>query len=178
MERKRLTDILHPDEAEGIRAAWEQTEAADDLAPIPPGTYEARLVRHELFKARSGTPGLRLVFQIREGEFAGRQVFYSGWLTPAALPFLKRDLSAIGLMDFDSLSKPTPQGILCRVRVALRRNDEGDEWNEARRFQFAGTEAPDPFAPQLPDEQPPTASAEPEAESPAEDSDDDPDTPF
>lgn len=174
MERKPLSDILSAQETAAIRDAWDTTEAAEDFAPLPPGDYACRLLFHECVTSRSGTPGVRLTFQVSKGEHAGRKVFAEVWLTARAMAFAKRDLGKLGIQSLDDLEKPTPAGILCNCRVALRETDDGTQFNTVRRFDVTGVEPADPFAPT---EEPPAVNGEPEADAEAADADE-PGTPF
>ena len=61
----------------------------------------------------------------------------------------KRDLSKLGVSELDQLEQPLPAGIRCRVKLALRKDDNGAEFNKVRRFDVEGIDAPEPddFAP-------------------------------
>jgi hypothetical protein len=158
MERKSLSDILRGDQADALAAAWDSTEAAADHKPLPKGEFVARVERGELASAKSGTPGYKLCFQVIEGEHAGRRAWHDCWLTPAAMPMTKRDLAKLGIVEHKQLAQPLPQGIVCRLRVTLRRNDDGAEYNRVESFDVLRVETPasDPFAPpaELPAETP------------------------
>lgn len=148
--RKRLSDILINSEAESIRKAWDETQAAADLGPLPVGTYVARVESAEFFSARSGTPGVKLTLVVAEPtEFAGRKLWHDLWLTPAAMPATKRDLLKIGVTDLEQLDKPIPEGLVVECRVALRRDDDKTERNRVVRFDLLRVEPPppNPFAP-------------------------------
>lgn len=170
MQRKSLSDILHNDDRESIARAWDSTSAAPDFAPLPKATYVCHLVGCELFNARTrGTPGVKLTFQVIDGEHAGRKVWHDIWLTPAAMPRTKRQLEKFGVTSFEQLDQPLPRGIRCRVKVTLRTTDDGTDYNEVRGFDVVGIDPPetDPFAPaplangQPPNNLPPTATAAP-----------------
>ncbi len=146
-ERKKLSDILCGTTRDELARQWQTTEAADDLAPLPPGEYVFRLLRGELFASRQGTPGYKLTLEVTEGEYEGRRCWHDVWLTPAALPMAKRDLGKIGIVDIDQLDRPLPAGILIRAKIALRKNDDGTEYNRIARFVPAGVEPGDAFEP-------------------------------
>lgn len=94
--RRKLSGILDGD-GDNLRKQWAETEAAQNFAPLPAGTYTAHVHNVELFNARTGTPGVKIQFRIAEGEHAGRMLFHDSWLTPAALPQTKRDCTKLGL---------------------------------------------------------------------------------
>ncbi len=70
------------------------------------------------------------------------------WLTGKALPLAKRDLGKLGITAAAQLQHPLPAPVACRVRVALRTDDDGARYNRVRSFERAraGTlpAAPDP----------------------------------
>lgn len=148
----KLSDILNTGGQSGddLRAAWNDTAAATDFAPLPSGEYVARIIAGELFTGRTnGTPGYKLTFKVLEGPHDGRQFWHVIWLTPAALPMAKRDLGKLGVVDLEQLERPLPAGIRCAVKLALRRDDDGSEFNKVRRFDVLGIDEParDAFAP-------------------------------
>ncbi|MBX7255709.1 MAG: DUF669 domain-containing protein [Candidatus Hydrogenedentes bacterium] len=146
---KSLTEILQG-HREDIQRAWDTTEAAQDFAPLPAGTYICRIVSGELFESKNGKPGYKLTFRVLEGEYAGRMIWHDVWLTPHALPMAKRDLARLGVSALVQLERPLPQGMRTAVKLALRRDDDGTERNRVRSFEVLGIDAPDvdPFAPQ------------------------------
>src|SRR5262249_11103783 len=146
-ERKRLTDIIRADSHERLKKAWGETQAAGEFAPLPPGDYTARLIDGAATTAKTGTPGYKLTFAVVEGEHAGRRFWHDIWPTDAALPMAKRDLGKLGVTDLDQLDNPLPAGIRCRVKLALRRDDDGNESNRVRSFDVLGIDPPDAFAP-------------------------------
>lgn len=150
----KLTDILSAADADALRRAWAATEMAAELAPLPAGDYIARVVGGEFESSRSnGTPGYKLTFRVLEGNHSGRQFWHDLWLTPAALPMTMRDLAKLGITDVDQLDRPLPPGIRCRVRVTVRKNDLGHEFNRVQQFEVVGIDQPeaDPFAPSADD---------------------------
>ena len=146
----KLSDILNNGDGEGIRKAWNETEAADEFGPLPAGEYTAHIIDGDLEQSRSkGTPGYKLTFKIIDGDYTGRQFWHDVWLTPAALPQAKRDLGKLGVTDLSQLEQPLPRFIRVKAKVALRRDDDGSEYNRVRRFDVLGidTPIPDEFAP-------------------------------
>ena len=137
--RRKLSDILSGG-ADSLRDQWATTEAATDFAPMPAGTYTARVIAGELTNARSGTPGYKLTFRVIDGEHAGRQFWHDVWLTQAALPMAKRDLGKLGVTSLEQLEAPLPPGIRCSCKLALRRDDDGSEYNRVRSFDVIAIE--------------------------------------
>jgi hypothetical protein len=120
-ERKKRSDILRGSTRETLAKQWKDTEAAKDLAPLPPGEYLFRILSGELFTSNQGTPGYKLTLEVTEGEHDGRRCWHDVWLTQAALPMAKRDLGKIGVSDLEQLERPLPPGILVRAKIALRK---------------------------------------------------------
>ena len=148
-KRRRLSDIL-AGQTDDICEQWNQTEAAAEFAPVPAGEYECHVQSGGLFTAKSGTPGFKLTFRVLDGEHVGRQLWHDLWLTAPALPMSKRDLNKLGVTALEQLDTPLPAGrIRCTVRVALRADDSGEQFNRVRSFQVVGIDGPerDPFAP-------------------------------
>ncbi len=141
--RRKLSDIL-AGSTDSLRRQWDSTKAADDFRPLPTGTYTAHVQAVELFNARTGTAGIKVTFKVAEGEHVGRLVWHDLWLTPAALPQTKRDCLKLGLDSIDKLESASiePGRIRCRVRVALRRDDDGTEHNKVRGFDVLGVDDP------------------------------------
>ena len=153
MNSTRLSDILANGNRTELTQAWESTKPAEEFAPLPSGEYVAHVISGELFTARQNhTPGYKLTFKVIEGPLAkdtGRQFWHDLWLTEPALPMAKRDLAKLGITTLQQLDQPLPQGIRCRVKLALRRDDAGAEYNRVRSFQVIGIDKPevDVFAP-------------------------------
>jgi hypothetical protein len=150
MQRKSLSDILRNGDRENLSRAWGETQAAEDFAPLPSGEYVARIVGAELSTSKTkGTAGYKLAFRVLEGKHQGQRFWHDVWLTPAALPMAKRDLAKLGVSALEQLERPLPPGIRCQVKLTLRRDDDGNEYNRVRSFEVIGIDPPeaDPFAP-------------------------------
>jgi hypothetical protein len=147
----KLTDILNAGGFGGdeFSKTWNSTDAAGEFEPLPPGDYLCYAERGELRTAKTGTPGYSLAFKVIDGPHAGRLFWHDLFLTPAALPMAKRDLAKLGIDSPDKLERPLPPGIRCKVKVALRKDDQGNEANRVVRFETIGIDGPtlDPFAP-------------------------------
>ncbi len=158
MQRKRLSDILRDGDRQSLARFWSETEAAEEFGPLPAGEYIARILSGELAASKTkGTPAYKLTFRILEGDFEGRHVWHDLWLTEAAISQTKRDLAKLGVTCLEQLDRPLPPGIRCRVKVALRRDDDGNEHNRVKHFEVLGIDPPedDAFAPaRLPEPSP------------------------
>ncbi len=146
----RLSDILRDGGGDDIRDIWDSTEAAGEMGPLPPGEYVAHIIAGELETSRTkATPGYKLTFSVIAGEFTGRRFWHDCWLTPAALPQTKRDLAKLGVTSIEQLERPLPRFIRCKVKLALRVDDEKNERNRVKQFEVIGIDIPeaDAFAP-------------------------------
>ena len=116
---------------------------------LPSGEYRCSIASGELFTAKTGTPGYKLKLVVLEGEHADRVVWHDVWLSEAALPMAKRDLGKLGVTSLEQLERPLPDGIIVAAKVALRKNDDGTEYNRVNRLDVVGIETPEPepFAP-------------------------------
>ena len=150
--RRQLSDILNGKGVD-LREVWDKTAEAPDFTPLPAGTYTAHVLAVEFFKAKTGTPGVKIQFRICEGEHVGRMLFHDCWLTPAAMPQTKRDMGKLGLFTIEQLENATvpPGRIRCKVRVSLRTDDDGTQRNRVRGFDVVSVDEPtaDPFSPSV-----------------------------
>jgi hypothetical protein len=133
-ERKKLSDLFAGG-AEKAANTWAKTAPAAEFAPLPKGEYDATIVRGELSTSRKGTPGYKLTFEVAGGEHAGKRFWHDVWLTPAALPLAKRDLLKLGITEFKQLEQALSARFRCRVKLVLRRDDGGAEWNRVDHFE-------------------------------------------
>jgi hypothetical protein len=132
---------------ENLLEVWNDAEAAQEFVPLPAGKYHCRLASGKLMRSKKGNVYYRLLFEVIDGEYAGRCCSFPIWLTSAAMPFAKRDLKKISITDLRQLDSPVQQGLICEVTVALRKDDNGEEFNRVRSFLVVGTDAADVFAP-------------------------------
>jgi hypothetical protein len=156
MNPKRLTDLLSGKDVEDLLKRFDETEPAAEYEPVPPGRYEVDFVRGEACRSSRGTPGYTGEFEISKGEYQGRRLWHTFWLTEAADAYTKRDLSKLGITRGEQLNQPVPPGIFCFVQVVVRTDDNGVERNVITRMYEGGirtdTMADADFAgPPLPD---------------------------
>jgi hypothetical protein len=149
IERKKLADILRNADREKLGRIWKTTKAAGDLKPLPSGEYRCSVASGELFNAKSGKPGYKHKLVVLDGEHSDRLIWCDIWLSEAALPMAKRDLGKLGVTGLEQLERPLPDGIIVNAKVALRRNDDGTEYNRVVRLDVVAIETPEPepFAP-------------------------------
>lgn len=148
-ERQKLSDILRGTALDDLAKNWDSTEAADDHATIPAGSYRCALVDGTAFESKSGTPGYKLTLEVLDGDHARRRLWYDVWLSPASMGIAKRELAKIGITSAAQLDDPLPEGFIVAAKVVLQRGDDGREFNKVRSFDVIAFEppTPDPFAP-------------------------------
>jgi Protein of unknown function (DUF669) len=130
MDFTRALDSTNSKSAEGL-AGFDAAESAPEFAPIPPGTYAARIVRGEYCSTKAGNDAYRMRFEVTEGEQTGRTIVRTWTFGPKALPYTKRDLAPFGLTSSAALLAPFPPvGKDYRVRlvVVLQRGNDGREF--------------------------------------------------
>jgi hypothetical protein len=138
-KRPRLDSILSGSGSGGnFDDLWNATDAAGERDPLPPGRYLCLVVNGELAESRTkATPSYKLTFEVVEPtDFAGRKLWHDLWLTPKALPTSKRDLAKLGIVRPDQLRQAPPAGMLADVRVALRTEDDGRQFNRVNGFEI------------------------------------------
>jgi hypothetical protein len=161
--RKSLVDVLNGVDRAELARQFDEAEAAGDMLPLPAGNYRCRVTDGELVTSKGGTPGYTLTFTVDDGKHKGRKVWYTAWLTEAAMPMSKRDLAKLGVTSLDMLDRPLPCGFVCDVKVALRADDDGAERNRVVSFSvvevLADPTADDTFASPLPGTKPEGSAA-------------------
>ena len=147
----KLSDILrNAGNAGDIADAWNTTTAAGDDDILPRGEYVADITKGEAIESRSNrTPGYRLTFEVADGDHKGRRFWHECWFTPKAMSRTKRDLGRLGVTSLEQLERPLPGVFRCRVKLNVRRDDDGNESNRVRTFDVIDFRkpTPDPFAP-------------------------------
>jgi hypothetical protein len=123
-------------------ADFDSTAPAPEFSPLPPGIYSARVAIGEYCSTKAGAEAYRLKFEVTEGEQAGRTVQRIWTFGAKALAYTRRDLQPFGLTSQRLLLMPYPAGkeVSCRLVVALRRGDDGSEFNDIRRIDVVRIE--------------------------------------
>lgn len=138
--RKPLADTFSTggQSLDDVLDLFEKAEAADDLLPLPAGTYRCRLTDGKIEAAKTGTVGYVMQFVVSDGEHAGRRLWHHLWLTDRAVSMAKRDLSRLGITTAAQMKEPLPAVFECDVRVALLTEDDGSQKNRVRDFAVVG----------------------------------------
>lgn len=77
---------------------WKNTAPAEDcnFEPIPEGDYSCIVIDAEMTKSSTDNIGLNVQFEVVEGEYEGRSVYHTFWITDNNIKFVKRDLEILG----------------------------------------------------------------------------------
>lgn len=132
--RRSLVDVVAGFDREELARQFDESAAASDFGPLPSGVYRCRAVDAAFTTSKAGTPGFCVVFAVDVGEFSGRRLWHTLWLTPRAMPMTKRDLLKLGVRRFDQLADQLPPGVVADVKVAVRVDDSGSQRNRVLAF--------------------------------------------
>ena len=135
---RKLSDILNGQSREELARLFDETEAAPDFAPVPTGNYEVDLVHGELYKSQKGTAGYTLHLVVADGEFKGRKIWQTLWLSALAIPYSKRDLKKFGIHSLSECEQPVPRGIYCTISVVVHTEDDGSTRNNVTKIEEGG----------------------------------------
>ena len=120
--------------------AFDSTEAAPEFAPLPAGTYAARVVRGEHCQTKTkGEDAYRMRFEVTEGTHVGKTVIRTWTFGAKARPYTKRDLAPFGLTTRAKLLSPFPEAgreYFVRLVVALQRGNDGIDRNDIKRIDL------------------------------------------
>ena len=112
-------------------------EISDTLEPIPEGQYVAKIASAELKQSSKGNDMIELVFEVTEGEYAGRKLWDYLVLTDNSLWKVKRYVSRLlGLESGNEFEVKEFEGIQCLVTVGIKEGRQGPG-NEVRDVEPA-----------------------------------------
>jgi hypothetical protein len=155
-KRPNYKDILSGGGSD-FKNLWDSTDAAAEFEPLPPGRYRCLVVGGSLAESKTNkTPSYRVTFEVIEpADYAGRKVWDDLWLTAKALAASKRDLAKLRIHRPDQLQQAPPTGLLAEVKVSLRSEDDGTQYNRVVGFKIIGEAPHDVLAPdedEMPDD--------------------------
>ena len=59
------------------------------------------------------------------------------------MPMTKRDLAKLDVTDVTQLERPLPAVLRVKLRVTVRRDDDGNRYNRVKRFDVLGVDEPE-----------------------------------
>jgi hypothetical protein len=116
-------------------ADFDNTEAAPEFTPVPPGVYVARVQSGEATATRAGADAYRMRFEITEGPHTGRTLLRLWTFGEKARRYAQRDLGLFGITSMAQLFSPFPEAgreYVVRLVVALQRGNDGIAWNDVK----------------------------------------------
>ena len=96
---------------------------------MPDGKYQVRIDSVRLDKSQKGDPMIKWELLVISGPHAGRRIFGNSVITAASLPFVKGDLSTVGLQltKFSALAGRLEE--LLDLILEVTRKTKGDYTN-------------------------------------------------
>ncbi len=93
-----LSDREYAEKLKAVDRAWRETQPAEEgsFEPLPSGTYEGIVMDAKLTESSTGTIGLNVQFEVTKGDYEGRYIFHTFWVTSKNIPYVKRDMGMLG----------------------------------------------------------------------------------
>ena len=120
------------------------TATAGEFQPLPSGTYRCLVADGRLAESRRNqTASYKLTFEVLEpSKFAGRKIWHDLWMTAKVLSITNCDLAKLGITSPEQLNQPLPSGMIAEVRLTLRTEDDGQQYNRVVGFKVVGQGTP------------------------------------
>jgi len=121
---------------EGI-AAFDAAVAAPEFTPLPPGIYDATVLKGEYASTKAGKDAYRMRMEVTEGEHVGKTIVRTWTFGEKAMAYTKKDLAPFGLTTTAKLLSPFPEPgreYLVKLVVALQTGDDGVTRNDIKRI--------------------------------------------
>jgi len=121
-----------------LDSEWQETEAAAEgsFEPLPEDDYTCIVIDADLVKSQNENVGLNVQFEVVEGDYEGRHVFHSFWLTPKNLSYVKRDLAILGYEAKTASALLKAKGPLMHKKAVLRVGQEQYEGRTRNRVKW------------------------------------------
>jgi hypothetical protein len=114
------------------------TAEAPSLDEVPDGKYQVCIESVRLDRSQKGDPMIKWDLIVISGPLTGRHIFKNSVISPAALPFVKGDLTTLGLelQRFSDLSNRLDE--LLDITLEVTKRTRGDYSNVYfnKRFQL------------------------------------------
>jgi hypothetical protein len=96
-----------------------------------------------LAQAATGTRSYKVTFTVIDSPHRNRKIWMDMWLTDRAMAMTKRELAKLLITRPEQLNEPPRPGIIAEVRLAIRTEDDGRQFNKVNGFAVV-EEAPPP----------------------------------
>ena len=100
-----------------INLDYNLEDVQSDFTALPAGTYDARIESAEITNSQTGKPMLKVVWDITDGEFAGRKLWDNGVLSVGWR--VKQYADLIGLESGSALDTDDFRGVEGLVEVVV-----------------------------------------------------------
>lgn len=118
-------------------------ETSGEFEVLPKGTYEAVVEEFEFTTSQAGSPMIKAVYTITDGEFEGRKIFdyyvLAGEAAKYALPKLKQLMTRvcpdINISAFNPVQIAEEGSVLnrtCQIKVAITTQKKGEYKGQKR----------------------------------------------
>lgn len=116
---------------------------APSFDEVPDGKYQARIDTVRLDRSQKGDPMIKWDLIVIAGPHTGRHVFKNSVITPAALPFVKGDLTTLGLElpKLSDLAKRLNELLDVTLEITKRTRGEYTNVYFNKRIQLASGSA-------------------------------------
>jgi len=99
---------------------------APDFEEVPDGKYQARINKAQLAESSAGDPMIKWDLVVISGAHEGRHIFKNSVITRKSMPFVKGDLTKLGLQlqRISDLPKRLPDLLDKKLEVTVREKGE------------------------------------------------------
>lgn len=133
-DERRILDKLRDFDRE-----WKESKTAEEgsYEPLPPGDYEVIVIDAKLTESQGGNVGLNTQFEVTKGEFEGRYLYHTFWVTSKNIPYVKRDMGMLGYAPNSAADLVNAKRYIMNRRIILhvgQEEYEGRMRNKVRGF--------------------------------------------
>jgi hypothetical protein len=116
------------------------------IEEVPDGKYQVRIDTVRLDRSQKGDPMIKWDLIVIAGQHAGRHIFKNSVITPSSLPYVKGDLTTLGmeLARFSELGNRLQELLDVALEVTKRTRGEFTNVYFNKRIQIAGGAATPP----------------------------------
>jgi hypothetical protein len=133
------TDREFAEKLKAFDQEWKEAQPAEEgsFDPIPPGNYDCIVVDAKLTESMSGNIGLNVQFEVLNGEYEGRYIYHTFWVTSKNIPYVKRDMGILGYSPNSAADLINAQRQIMSKKASLNVGQEeydGRMRNKVRSF--------------------------------------------
>ena len=124
-----------------------------DFELLPPANYNVRVLEATEATTKAGDPGIKLTFEVTDGEHSGRRLWDRAWIRHHKETFASREQSrfasfcrAVGVPQPKSTDEFLGLECVAKVIIEKSKNPEYEDSNKCQDY-FASTASVTPSAP-------------------------------